>query len=655
MATFSSVARRPGQTIKPKAAPRKNVQRAAAKPTAALAIESLTPESLPQSPSVQASPEPSIPAAARSSPEPTTRRTGKDTEAPLTPPPTAIERDSPAAVVETRDEPQDLGSALIPSQRNTRRQVENPISESTVAGPPKRKGTKRRSGAVEEADAPAQESSNHEKDGPTQLRTPASSVPARKRRKIAPQASASHLLSRSTESTTRAQTETPANVRGSSITEDRPRASTVDLLAQATASFGSVSKIADSIEGRTRSLRPRSTRASEIVSYTEVEDTASAVVERVLGRRKRKEPEEEIEDPENHVIDPEIVTMGSLSKDKGLGKRSATGKELDENWPEISQRWKERSLENRKRALERREEDKKQRKLQEKNAAAATQLEDGEEMLSEGPDLGIPTAQARIRNGQIVFENEDRTITFSKNLDKRVQEGGETSLDVRKIYNYVNSNNLGKHAGLRGSSGRWDNDSTDLFYRGLSIFGTDLEMIASLFVSKEREDIKSKYIRELRDEPKRVQDSLKNREELSIEEYEELIGRDTSMLLPETLDKELAEIKIRLEKEAADKKREENPYSHIEGADEPLQSIEVDGEGHEIVSEQTEDPVVDERTRRIVNLASAVVDAAATPATAKKAKRQPRRETSKITKSKKGKQTLMGVEEVIGRTGEIDP
>ncbi len=673
MAAFSSVARKPGQTLKPKAVPRKNAPRHAQK-AAIGTVESLTPESLPHSPVLQPDSHDGPASATSLAHDFTLRSHEEDGDSPPTPPATA-EGHSPSPVVADGAGAQQSMPTRAPLQSQHADQSTANISSAPSASESQTQtGMKRKAHAVENTPVPLQAATSPKDVNVTKPRLPKSSVRTRKRRKIAPQGAPSYLLSRPAEPSARATTETPFNQRGSSVAENRARASTDDLLQQATAQFGSVSKIAGSIENRIRNLRPRTGRRSGTTSYVEVEgeddpaprrrnqrstrssaidDLASAVVDRAVGcSRKRRRSGSEASDPENYEIDVDTVTMSSLTKDSGLGKRSATGKELEENWAEISKRWKERPEENRKRAHDKKEEDKRARKERERHTTA--HLEDGEELASPGPAIHSFGVRQVIVNGTIVADPDSRNVLFSSNVEERAVAEAGTSKDVRRIYDYVNSNRIGKHAGLRGSWSRWDDGSTELFYKGLRMFGTDFEMIASLFPNRTRKEIKDKYNKEEREEWDKVQDSLKNREPCAIEEYAEMVGREgaESFLQPEVLQAELDKQKERLEKEAEGRLREDNRLNDGEGADEPIQSIEVDAEGNEFVRETTEGPTVEQRPTRVQELADAVVEAATAPT--KKTRRPRTRDTSRITKTKKGRQTLAGTEEVIGRVDEVE-
>jgi transcription factor TFIIIB component B'' len=658
MTTFSSMARKPGQTIKPKAAPRRNVQRHAQKVVPAAA---LTPESLPQSPSLQ-------PASA-TGPSPHTnpsydldsRLSDEPSRPTLTPPPTAVQTFNPQPQPLTNNADQ-LSSASAATAELDASEQEADEGPSIIASEPLvTAGRKTRAGAVRDA-------SDNIDDVDTGNAT--SRRPVNKRRKVAPQGGASYLLSRPAEMVSRDHTETPADRSGASVAEDRARASTADLLQQATAQLGTVSKIAVSIENRTRNLRPRAGKTTKYAELenedesaqrsqaqrssrsTAIEDTAQAIVDKATGRsRNRRRRDSTPEDPENHTIDEATCTMGSLTKDSGLGKQSKTGKELIENWPEISQRWKELPAENRRNAQAKAEAEKEARK-ENRKAEAAAQREDG----TEPPELTIPYhhAQQMIVNGAIVVNPDSREVDYSTNIVQRAQEAAETAREYRKIDNMVHQGRIGKNAGLYGPGKQWDDESTDLFYKGLRMFGTDFEMIGLLFPVRTRHKIKTKYNREEKEHWDRVQENLRNREAWSVEDLAEMTGREDEWVDLESHDLELEEITARLEKEANDRNIEQGLVPNPDDADRPIPTIEGD-EGARATTEPA-----DEHTRRIRDLASAAVASAARPASTRtpvQKKTRPRRArdgASKVTRGKKGQKTLAGVEEVIGTVGEVE-
>ncbi len=61
-----------------------------------------------------------------------------------------------------------------------------------------------------------------------------------------------------------------------------------------------------------------------------------------------------------------------------------------------------------------------------------------------------------------------------------------------------------RRRGALPRSERWSQDDTALFYRGLAAFGTDFTLIAQLFPSRDRRNIKNKFTREEREFPDEV-------------------------------------------------------------------------------------------------------------------------------------------------------
>ena len=659
MSTFSSVARKPGAALKPRAAPRRIVPRQAQKGAVAA---TLTPESLPASPDIH----PTSPSRPVSEKAPLRELDSsivvQEPNPALTPPATALERLSPPPQP-PNENAVTTSSATAPAEESSASQAGDEVPAVIASASRGWASSKRR---AEEAPIDVDNATI------TTPQTQPSANSRSKRRKVVPQGGASYLLSRPVEPASRAQTETPAERRSASVAGDRARASTDDLLQQATASFGSVSKIAGSIETRTRSLRPRSAQRSG-ATYTETDnegdapprrrparssrstaiaDLAEAVINDATGRgRKRGRRAATPEDAEAHEIDINEVSMKDLTKDTGLGKRSATGKELDENWAEISRRWKEGPDENRRKAQAKTQEEKDARKANEKAAAAAA-AQNGEELV------GVHV-RTEIVNGLIVTVDGSREMEYSQNLPAAVESGAITAREVRKVDNYINSNRIGKNAGLRTRK-NWDDESDELFYKGLRMFGTDFEMIASLFATRRRAEIKAKYTREERENWERVKSNLEKREKWTTESVAEMTGREEPWEVPEELDAELKREEERMKREAKEKEIAEGLIANpdADGDDVPIQSIE----GAEPVAEEGETPEVSEHRRRIRALAGEAVDRDMRPESTKTPvqtrKRGPRRTrdatTTKTAKGKKGKQTLAGVEEVVGTVRDME-
>lgn len=61
----------------------------------------------------------------------------------------------------------------------------------------------------------------------------------------------------------------------------------------------------------------------------------------------------------------------------------------------------------------------------------------------------------------------------------------------------------------RGFSQKWKDKDTRLFFKALSLFGTDFSMISLLFKGRDRSQLINKYHKEERDDPTRVEHALR--------------------------------------------------------------------------------------------------------------------------------------------------
>lgn len=149
--------------------------------------------------------------------------------------------------------------------------------------------------------------------------------------------------------------------------------------------------------------------------------------------------------------------------------------------------------------------------------------------------------QVRIVNGQIVLDvnslQVDRTARDNDTLEQ-VEYVEENPLERT-----VNSRTYSKHI----ISARWDAPSTELFYQGLSQWGTDFEMISSMFPSRTRRQIKNKFTIEERRNPVLVTQALIRKQPVDMEEYARTC--ETTFRPIAELEEELEQMKARFEAE----------------------------------------------------------------------------------------------------------
>ncbi|RMZ82752.1 hypothetical protein DV738_g1540, partial [Chaetothyriales sp. CBS 135597] len=331
-----------------------------------------------------------------------------------------------------------------------------------------------------------------------------------------------------------------------------------DLLHRSRTSASAVSELSLSIDRDTDlRLRSRSRQQSSTLheaagdqedggesrSGTRMDALAAAVLDRPSGPRGRRlyRRGHTPEDAENFEIDADSVQMGELTRDSGLGKRSETGKRLEAEWTEIKERWEDHAANNRQAALNKRAKESEQQK--------------------QAAELGAepPAPMMTIVNNQIVFVEGAREVSFHDNHEQRAEEGAQAAKVDEPIYRYVNQNRIGKKAGrLGGKVVRWDDDSTDLFYKGLRMFGTDFEMIANiLFPGKTRKEIKDKFVREERKNHARVIENTRQREAVDLDEL--LRGSEIGELKdPEQVLREMQAEEEKLRKQYEEKRAHQN-------------------------------------------------------------------------------------------------
>ncbi|KIV80506.1 hypothetical protein PV11_08002 [Exophiala sideris] len=674
MSTFSSVVRKPGQKITPKTAPRRNIQRASRH----AAPPSLTPESRTVSPSIEPAEETIEGQERVQEPAQTVLESTEipstshsiETSLPLPAPletsarePTEQPSDSeePVSVEVTVPSSTSQGiSILHPVHSNDSTSTPNTIPTIATSSTPLVQETRQRT----HEPIPAQlDGFDQENDDGSQAQTH-SPTDSRKRRKIThsqennePQLPATPPPTDETSLLLRAS---PRNRRSESQTSDA-------LLQDATSRFAEISQLANSIESRARSLRPRSERASYTQSGEDEEeedeaDGAYQTPEPTSARRKRSRAkriealaQQVIEDavsggtggrrqsrlstPENAEemeIDPEEVSMADLVKDNKIGRKSTTENRMQENWEDIKRRRKEE--------VERRRE-------------AAAQGRHGRQALVLSQDVPVEDAvvpQQIIINGQIVVTTESREVAFGAGVEQAVIEDADVALEDDRIYKYVNQGTLGKHAGRRRGT-RWDDEQTELFYKGLRMFGTDFAMIANLFPGLDRKQVKLKYIIEERADPVRVRNSVAAKETVDIEEYSRMTNQEYED--PDKIMAELAAEEKRLREE--DRQRRTNEGYVLEEADVPLPSTERDHDGIEnTANDDTEagmpaQTANTDRRDRVSALAETVVAAAVAPKR-KQAQRKTKEPVGRGRQAKKGRGAIEGIEERIGPIDEVE-
>ncbi|KAL9931915.1 hypothetical protein V8E36_009230 [Tilletia maclaganii] len=171
---------------------------------------------------------------------------------------------------------------------------------------------------------------------------------------------------------------------------------------------------------------------------------------------------------------------------------------------------------------------KKNKRGQSKNAPLAPAADSGSSSGSDSEDgmFGESQAAVQIRlgpDGRPVLSESSLTVDPTKMADV-FDAGVEGVTSVIETERFINSSTRGK----RSVNARWAKEETDKFYMAISQWGTDFEMIARLFPTRSRHQIKLKFSREEKQDPDRVNLAFKTRIPVDLEAYGLAVGRNLS-------------------------------------------------------------------------------------------------------------------------------
>lgn len=228
-------------------------------------------------------------------------------------------------------------------------------------------------------------------------------------------------------------------------------------------------------------------------------------------------------DPELHEIDPNSLSMYSLSRQKRYGKTSNREKQMAEiDWDEVKRKRNE-EIERIAQGVEQPT----QRPSKRQPSAAA----DGDEEMLDGdedgdgedahqaaetrPVGGGPTF--RMVNGQLALDEDSTQIDRDAQARARIDEDTgevEEDNDLTRFYNRT-THMLDRKRDVterlpfwKAKSDPWNEEETDRFYDALRNWGTDFMIISQLFPGKTRMQVKKKYTREEKLDPERITAAL---------------------------------------------------------------------------------------------------------------------------------------------------
>ena len=307
-----------------------------------------------------------------------------------------------------------------------------------------------------------------------------------------------------------------------------------------------------------RSRKPVKARKKEVKNG----DSEAASGTTRTRRRPRKQREPTPDGAENIEIAPTVVKMSDLCKDLRTGKMSKRETEL--------------------RNMELAEVERK-RKAEEDGDNEQTPIKQNGDVPSPAPEAtDNPEAKAqsgpvmRIVNGEIVLDTA--SLQVDRHADAQRNAGVLEDVVENSLTRKINQSTYGK----RTKAESWDEEMTDLFYRGLRMFGTDFMMISKLFPNRTRHQIKLKFNNEERRHPERIKETLLGPSEaIDIATYSEMTN--TVYDDPKVVQQELDEDKKRIEEQHAKEKEAQeemlrNPGG-VDGANAPDAAADAPVEG----------------------------------------------------------------------------
>ncbi|KAG6030278.1 hypothetical protein E4U40_008021 [Claviceps sp. LM458 group G5] len=234
------------------------------------------------------------------------------------------------------------------------------------------------------------------------------------------------------------------------------------------------------------------------------------------------------EDAETQVVDLQKLKMSDLTKDLRIGKKFSRHDEL-----------RERERKARMKA-------KLEKDLEIPGGEAGGDSSNTNDKTSQSPAPGgtqstakpnsatststpAPAAtsgpQFRIVDGQIVVDQD--SLVMDRHARAAAAQAGEDmeTIEENDFTRLITSSSFMTTSKLKGPN-LWTEPETELFYRGLRMFGTEFEMISKMFPGKQRRHIKLKFNREERHNPARIDAAVMGEKtiKMDLDEYQAFTG-----------------------------------------------------------------------------------------------------------------------------------
>lgn len=223
--------------------------------------------------------------------------------------------------------------------------------------------------------------------------------------------------------------------------------------------------------------------------------------------KKNKRRASTPEDAEEQVVDPANTKMADLTKDLRIGKKFAMRDAILQR--ELEKKEKARVAKEKGKDKELTDAEVTDAEGERGQTAANTESENGDQALPEAAANNVVNATVpvsfssapitRVVNGRLVLDEA------STQVDRQRQAAEDAAaMEVVEQDDFTRIVTAGTNM-KREKSVRWGHFETEKFYEGLTMFGTDFEMIAKTFGNKRtRRQVKLKFNKEERENPDRV-------------------------------------------------------------------------------------------------------------------------------------------------------
>ncbi|OAA38047.1 transcription factor tfiiib component [Metarhizium rileyi] len=248
--------------------------------------------------------------------------------------------------------------------------------------------------------------------------------------------------------------------------------------------------------------------------------TPKANVSRSSSRRARSLTPDDAED---QVVDLQKLKMSDLTRDLRIGKKFSRHDELRER--ERKARLKAKPDKDGDTTSEAGNDS---TQSPAPNSANSTTPKPNSDTATPSAAAAAPSGpQFRIVDGQIVVDQSSLVMDrHARAAAARANEDMET-IEENDFTRLITSSSFMNTSKLKGPN-VWTEPETELFYRGLRMFGTEFEMISKMFPGKQRRHVKLKFNREERHNPGRIDAALIGEKtiKIDIDEYRAFTGAE---------------------------------------------------------------------------------------------------------------------------------